>query len=245
MKKQIHFVVSILFIALALIFSVKTAVAQDPVKVDSKHYKVEVENAWVRVLRINYGPKEKSVMHKHPAGVSVGLTDQNAKFTLPGGKSQVESGKAGEVTWSTAETHLPENISDKPLEVILVELKARPAAAKSAAAEDPLKTDAQVYKTEVENDRVRVLRVKVGPHQKTTMHSHPANVVIFLTDARIKFSFPDGKTQEAQVKAGQVQWGDAVKHAGENLGDKPAEIIVVELKAGRAAAKPAAKKQGT
>jgi len=243
MKKQIDFVVSILFGALALIFSAQTAVAQDPVKVDSKHYKVEVENAWVRVLRINYGPKEKSVMHKHPAGVAVYLTDQNAKFNLPGGKSEERSGQAGGAIWTPAETHLPENIGDKPLGVILVELKARPAAAKSAAAEDPLKTDPQVYKVEVENDRVRVLRVKVGPDQKTTMHAHPANVVIFMTDARIKFSFPDGKTQEAQVKAGQVQWGDAVKHAGENLGDKPAEVIVVELKAGRAA--PAAKKQGT
>jgi quercetin dioxygenase-like cupin family protein len=39
---------------------------QDPVQVDSKHYKVEVENEKVRVLRINYGAHEKSVMHSHP-----------------------------------------------------------------------------------------------------------------------------------------------------------------------------------
>jgi quercetin dioxygenase-like cupin family protein len=241
MKKQIVFVVSILFGALALLFSAQAAVAQDPVKVDSKHYKVEVENAWVRVLRINYGAKEKSVMHKHPAGVAVYLTGNTMKFNLPGGKSEERSGKEGGVLLTPAETHLPENPGDKPFEAILVELKARPAAARSAAAEDPLKTDPQVYKVEAENDRVRVLRVKVGPRQKTAMHSHPANVVIFLTDARIKFSFPDGKTQEAQVKAGQVLLDDAVKHAGENLSDKLAEVIVVELKGG-AAAKPSANK---
>jgi quercetin dioxygenase-like cupin family protein len=240
MKKQISFVVSLLFVTLALIFGAQTVVAQDPVKVDSKHYKVEVENGWVRALRINYGPKEKSVMHKHPAGVVVYLNDTKVKFNLPGGKSQEQSGKAGEAQWIPAGTHLPENLSDTPIEAILVELKARPAAAKTAAAEDPLKTNPQIYKVEVENDRVRVLRVKVGPHEKTTMHAHPANVVVFLTDARIKFTFPDGKTQEAQVKAGQVQWDNAVKHAGENLGDQPVEVIVVELKAGRAA--PAAKK---
>ena len=246
MKKQIHFVVSILFIVFALIFSAKTAVAQDPVKVDSKHYKVEVENAWVRVLRINYGPKEKSVMHKHPAGVAVYLTDQNAKFNLPGGKSEVESGKSGEAVWAPAGTHLPENISDKPLGVILVEMKGRQASAKSvtASADDPLKVDSMHYKLEFENEQVRVLRVKVGPHEKTTMHGHPASVVIFLNDGRVKFSYPDGKTQEAQAKAGQVQWDNAVKHAGENLGDKPVEVIVVELKGGGAAAKPAVKKQG-
>ena len=33
----------------------------DPVKVDSKHYTVEVENEKVRVLRIKYGPHEKAM----------------------------------------------------------------------------------------------------------------------------------------------------------------------------------------
>jgi hypothetical protein len=43
----------------------------DPVKVDPKHYTVEFENDKVRVLRIKYGPGEKSVMHAHPALVAV------------------------------------------------------------------------------------------------------------------------------------------------------------------------------
>ena len=41
----------------------------DPVSVDSKHYKVEFENERVRVLRIKYGPHEKSSMHSHPPSV--------------------------------------------------------------------------------------------------------------------------------------------------------------------------------
>src|SRR2546422_5729557 len=39
--------------------------APDAVKVDPKHYKVELENDRVRVVRITYGPREKSVMHGH------------------------------------------------------------------------------------------------------------------------------------------------------------------------------------
>jgi hypothetical protein len=34
--------------------------AQDPVKVDSKHYKVETENKQVRVLRITYGVRRQN-----------------------------------------------------------------------------------------------------------------------------------------------------------------------------------------
>ena len=41
---------------------------------------------------------------------------------------------------------------------------------------------------------------------------------------------PDGKTQEAPVKAGAVQWDPGSKHQPENTGDKPFEVILVELK---------------
>src|SRR6267378_5590772 len=107
------------------------AMAQDPVKVDAKHYKVEFENDRVRVLRINYGPHEKSVMHSHPSSVAVFLTDGSTKFTLADGKTLNSDVKAGMVVWEAGGKHLPENLGDKPFELILVELKGKHAAAKS------------------------------------------------------------------------------------------------------------------
>src|SRR5713101_6410202 len=85
------------FVIVALAGTMAILRAQDPVKVDAKHYKVEFENDAVRILRINYGPGEKSVMHVHPDSVAVFLTDQKAKFTFPDGKSDVVTAKAGEV----------------------------------------------------------------------------------------------------------------------------------------------------
>jgi quercetin dioxygenase-like cupin family protein len=111
-----------------------TAQAQDPVKVDAKHYKVVFENAEVRVLKITYGPKEKSVMHHHPAAVAVFHTDQNVKFHKPDGTSEVIQAKAGDAIWTAEGSHLPENLSDKPLELILVELKGRRAGGAAAPA---------------------------------------------------------------------------------------------------------------
>jgi quercetin dioxygenase-like cupin family protein len=95
----------------------------DPVKVDAKHYKVEFENESVRVLRISYAPGEKSVMHYHPNGVAVYLTDGKTKMTTPDGKSQDMPAKAGSAAWTDAGSHLPQNTGDKRLELILVELK--------------------------------------------------------------------------------------------------------------------------
>lgn len=130
----------ILLVALFCLAGLPLA-AQDPVKVDPKHYKVESENAQVRVLRIHYGAHEKSVLHFHPNAVAVFLTDSKFKFTMPDGKTEERGGKAGDVRWSGAETHLPENVGDKPAEVILVELKGKAAAPKTAApAGDSAKT---------------------------------------------------------------------------------------------------------
>ena len=114
--------------------AVLTAKAQDPVKVDPKHCKVEFENDQVRVLRWNTGPHEKIPMHEHPAYVTVFLTDNHVKFTLPDGKTRESHQKAGETAWSAAERHSAESLSDKPSELIQIELKGKPAAAKRRAA---------------------------------------------------------------------------------------------------------------
>lgn len=130
MRKLIHSVICVLFANLIFVFLTGSALAQDPTKVDSTHYKVEFENDQVRVVRISYGPGEKSVMHEHPAGVAVFLNDQRVKFTYPDGKTAEISAKAGQTLWTPAEKHLPENIGDGRLELILVEMKVKPVTTK-------------------------------------------------------------------------------------------------------------------
>jgi quercetin dioxygenase-like cupin family protein len=126
MKRVILSVVAVV----ALLSGAAVARAQDPVKVDPKHYTVEFENDQVRVLRIHYAPGDKSVMHVHPDSVAVFLTDQTAKFTYPDGKSEEVTGKKGTSKFIPAGPHLPENIGKGPLEVVLVELKGKAAEKK-------------------------------------------------------------------------------------------------------------------
>jgi hypothetical protein len=102
----------------------KPAFERDPVKLDSKHYKVELENDRVRIVRIRYDGREKSVMHQHAPGVAVFLTDASFIFRYPDGKSENISAKAGEYLWlGEVWEHDPENLSDKTAEIIYVELK--------------------------------------------------------------------------------------------------------------------------
>ena len=116
-------------LAILVVAAIATPVlAQDPVKVDSKHYKVEFENEHVRVLRITYGPGEKSVMHEHPDAVATFLADSKGVFHLADGTKQDFTNKKGSVLWTPAGKHQPENTSDKPFELVLVELKSKAPA---------------------------------------------------------------------------------------------------------------------
>ena len=114
-------IVGISFIA-ALFISTIT-IAEDAVVADPQHYTVEFENDKVRIIRIKYGPGEKSVMHTHAQHVVITLTENESRMTLPDGTSETATTVVGAANWGDATEHLPENLSDAPLEVILVEIK--------------------------------------------------------------------------------------------------------------------------
>jgi uncharacterized RmlC-like cupin family protein len=108
------------------------------------------------------------------------------------------------------------------------------------SAQDAAKVDPKHYQVVSENDQVRILKVHYGAHEKSVMHGHPATVAVFVTDSKGQFTYPDGKKEDFAVKAGDARYAPAATHLPENTGDKPFDVVVVELK-GKAAAKPAAK----
>jgi hypothetical protein len=56
--------------------------------------------------------------------VVVYLTDQNGRMTTPDGKVDTAQHKAGEASWGGPVKHQEENLSDKPFEAVVVELKS-------------------------------------------------------------------------------------------------------------------------
>ena len=101
----------------------KITTALDPLKVDTKHYKVEFENDQVRVIRTRFGPGEGAPLPEHQRNrVVVFLTDQNIRIT--GADSAfTATNKAGEVSWGLPVKHSELNLNKTPFEAIMVELK--------------------------------------------------------------------------------------------------------------------------
>jgi quercetin dioxygenase-like cupin family protein len=214
----------------ALCAAAPQAPAQDAMKVDSKHHTVLLENDQARVLKARYGPKEKSVMHEHAPHVLIFLEDVQVKSTLQRGGVVDMGGRAGEVRFVESVTHSVENTGDRPAQVIMVELKPRPPLPPRAAALDPVKVASGHHKVEYEDDRVRVLRIRLGGREKTAEHEHPHAIMVYLTDLDARHSLAGGKSRKASGRRGEIAWSPPERHAVENLSDRPAEMILVELK---------------
>jgi quercetin dioxygenase-like cupin family protein len=95
---------------------------------------------------------------------------------------------------------------------------------------DPVQVAPRMYKVLLENHRVRVLEARVKPGVTAPMHSHPGSVVYFIADSKAKFTFPDGKTEVIEGKAGHVMWFDHLAHSVEDAGTHEAHVLIIELK---------------
>jgi hypothetical protein len=95
---------------------------------------------------------------------------------------------------------------------------------------DPLKLSPQYYTLRVDNARVRVYEYRLPPGQKEVMHSHLPGVVFALSDATLKVTLPDGRSNTHQSVTGDVAWRDNITHAIENTGSTEAHAYAIELK---------------
>lgn len=216
-----------LVVQIALVSAV--AAGQDAVQVSPAQYKLEIENQWVRVLRVTRGPHQKSEMHQHPASVVVYLTGYHQRITGPDGQAREVAHQPGDVSYNDAARHVEENLSDQPMEAVLIELK--PGAPKSPPITlDPVKLDPEHHLVPLENDRVRVLRTILEPHLKSPLHEHPHYVVVYLTELHTTMKLADGRALDNPRRPGEIAWRDALKHETENIGDRTAVEIQVELK---------------
>lgn len=88
-------------------------------------------------------------------------------------------------------------------------------------------------KTVLDNDKLKVVEYASTPGKDACgkgMHSHGPHLTIFLTDALIRLTTTDGKTQDYNLKAGFTIWTEADTHIAINQSVKPVRAYLIELK---------------
>jgi quercetin dioxygenase-like cupin family protein len=214
-------------VSLVLLWSA-AGFAQDPVKVDSAHYKVLVDNPSVRVLKISYAPGAKSVMHQHPDSIVVPLASSKVKFTMPDGSTQDSDLAAGTAQYSPAGTHNPTNVGTAPVDAILVEFKG----AKPGTATLPTSRPNMEIKMLADGPRGAAYHSTADANfaePAGTKHEFD-QVVIATGPAQMSLSV-DGKPAKTTWARGDVQFiGRGVAHESKNTGGKPVDFIIVAIK---------------
>ena len=102
--------------------------------------------------------------------------------------------------------------------------------------QDPVKVEPKHYALSFENEKVQVVSVIYGPHEKSGLHDHPGGVVVSITEAHLRLTDENGKTREVFAKPGEARWYPPFKHRVENLGDTTYRAVYIGMKNHGAAA---------
>jgi hypothetical protein len=185
---------------------------QSPFTAAPEHYKLELDNDWVQVVRVHYEPGGISKMHDHPERPTIMIYNTDGGTLTfkhkEGPNVERPAVRAGGIrfTRGAAESHLVEYHGDKPSEYMRVELKTQPLDLPEKDVRIAL-TD----RTPFENGQVRIFRVTCAPQAACPASAHPENPAVV-------------------VSGSEYRWLVAGSAAIENPRGVPMEQIRIELK---------------
>jgi hypothetical protein len=207
-----NIVLSTLFIVLA---AVSSAAAQSVIEKE----KLDVEKARVY---------ETTVLPHRPVRAPNGHVRNRVFIYLDDGVMTRREGDGpiqtivfhrGDVGWIPGSTgYVSENTTDRPIRILMVDLKSTPSGPAPVTTLDPTVTDPRHYTVVLENDQVRVLRIHFEPHETSPRHQHMLDRVVFVLN------------DQTGGKADDVRMAGAATHTEENASGQPADRIAVELK---------------
>jgi hypothetical protein len=184
----------------------------------SEAYQVAFENEFVRIVHVTLDARREPPKYTPAAVPMVRVIIDSDDPRLPRGSAHY------------CET-APDDLGCSMRE-IRIELKSAPKEAPMKL--DAVRVDAARYKVDFENERVRIVRLGFGPHEKGIMVEHPPRVLVTLTDVAVKLLFADGRTDERGAPAGVAAWLDGETLLTENTNDQPLKVVLIEPKSGRA-----------
>lgn len=181
--------------ALTAIAATVGLAAQEGTATLPQNYKLQFENAWVKVTAVRYGPNEKLPEHTHTPNPSayVYLNDGGPViFRHVGGPAATRAAtKAGafRVYKGLEEVHEVENTSSVPSEFLRVEFKTdgRDPASFRGKFERPAAPNADAV-VHLDHPQARISRLWVPAGQKLTVKTttEPALIVAIATTPEFK-----------------------------------------------------------
>ena len=195
-----------------------------------------VDNSTVRIINAVDRPHAPTPLHKHDFSRVMVYLDAGDQDITADGHVEHHHWKAGEVIWSpVGPSHVSENVGSANLRIVEIEIK-KPAPAsppKRNPKLDPLAVDRARNTLLFENDQVRVFlnKLPAGSREKWHEHAGAGRAVVLLAPLSARVEEANGDVSPMNGAAGDAFWREgAVKHRGSNIGSRPSEMVIVEVK---------------
>ncbi|HVL38361.1 MAG TPA: cupin domain-containing protein [Fimbriimonadaceae bacterium] len=117
----------------------------------------------------------------------------------------------------------------KPIIASVVAL-ALGAGAFTVLAQDPHVVGPDIYKTKLQNERVRVYEITFKPGASIKPHRHPDHVVYVLTAGTLSIQEGNKAPVTMNGKAGDTFFLPAQTHSAKNIGKTTMKALVVEIR---------------
>lgn len=191
------------------------AVAQTVVPVhEEPHHTPVFENPWVRVLDVRFQAGVESLYHRHALhNVAIRITGGTTRADPVGGEGVPRYSPTGSVVFHSASppyVHRVVNVGTAPVHIVDVELPGARAASDSRAADDLAQ-----HVVEIDNEHVRVSRVRLRPGEPLSAHSHPRGWLHLMVGGS---------------KPGAFAWHAAGHQASIAAEATPVEVVEIEPK---------------
>ena len=95
---------------------------------------------------------------------------------------------------------------------------------------DALAADPKHYNLELENERMRVLRLTLKAGEMAPVHDDRDALFVCLKECHLRLTRPGGASQDIHLQGGESRWIYGDTRSEKNLGTQPLEMLVIEPK---------------
>ncbi len=224
----------LLWIALALAAqpAPELAVTAEP------HHHLALQNAYVRVCKVEVPPHEATLMHRHDYDyIYVTLGSARVENDVQGKAPVTLALQDGETRFRPGKfAHVVRNLSDQPFRNVSIELLRSRQAGRGGRHKWKEERGLEVLNGGTQDilfvkDGARVSDVQLQPGGVLPKHRHAGpHLVVAVTDLDLRSEVEGGGSAVRQLQAGDIAWvKGGFTHTLTNVGTKDARFVAVEF----------------
>ena len=224
------------FLFLGILLAAQTA---SEVEITAEpHHHAALENAYVRVFKVEVAPHQATLMHRHRHDyvfVSLGASEvENDVQGKPPVTLKLQDGETHFTPGNFA--HIAKNLADTPFRNVTIEFLQDEKAHQTPPPKWDEERGLQVLQGGTKDimfvqDGVRVSELDLQPGGVIPKHRHAGpHLVVAVTDLGLR-SDVEGKPATLRVlKAGDIAWIEGgYTHTVTNVGQQPAKFVALEF----------------